>query len=424
MSSNNNFVHVPTMQGDGNGIRGFEVELIQNGMQYLIDKEDSHIFIMGTKPDTRHIMNDCGVTEDGYITVDITSQMSAVKGRGDYQIVLMSQKTNSQLKSFPFHIITTSAAFDADYVTSSDEFQALTRNITTTKVVISEGKEAISDMRELESSVKVAEDSRRSAEEIRINAENTRLLNEKARQDSEIVRRNNEDVREKNEKERQDEEALRKTNEDKRLADENIRIKNEAARCNAEIVRENDEDIRKSNERSRVDAENTRRNAETDRINAENNRSLNETTRQTNESIRQKNEETRQKNETSRQTAITTAISDMTAATDRANKAADGCEAIISGTGYIAHSEKGAANGIATLGSDRKLNVSQLPLAEDNSFGAVKTGNNITINNGIISVTRKNIISALGYTPTTELVSSSEPSINVQNIGDFWLQEY
>lgn len=84
LSSNNNFVQIPTVQGDGNNIRGFEIELIQNNMQYNIDSSDTLIYIMGRKPDTCHIMNDCTITEEGYILIDITSQMSAVMGRGDY----------------------------------------------------------------------------------------------------------------------------------------------------------------------------------------------------------------------------------------------------------------------------------------------------------------------------------------------------
>ena len=181
LSSNNNFVQIPTVQGDGNNIRGFEVELIENGVQYEIDKNDCLVSIMGTKPDTSQIMNDCTVSDEGYILVDITSQMSAVKGRGDYQIVLMSRRTNSQLKSFPFHILTTPAAFDIDHIVSSDEFQALTRNIVRTEEVIEDANDAISDMRALESSVS-------AAESIRISNENTRIQNEIDREQAEKTR--------------------------------------------------------------------------------------------------------------------------------------------------------------------------------------------------------------------------------------------
>ena len=220
LSSNNNFVQVPTVQGDGNGIRGFEVELIQNGVPYVIDRDDTFIFIMGTKPDTKQVMNGCTLTEHGSILVDITSQMSAVKGRGEYQIVLMSKSKNSQLKSFSFYIITTPSAFDMDYVASSDEFQALTRNIRRTEEVIDEANLAISDVRTLESSVRETENSRMAAENDRVNAEmaraageNSRAAAETARQTAEAGRNDTENTRNENEAARQTNETARQTNE-------------------------------------------------------------------------------------------------------------------------------------------------------------------------------------------------------------------
>lgn len=276
LSSNNNFVQVPTNQGDGNNIRGFEVELIQNGLPYVVDKKDCFIFIMGTKPDTKGIMNECVLTDQGSILIDITSQMAAANGRGDYQIVLMSRSTNSQLKSFPFHIITTPSAFDIDYVTSSDEFQALTKNITRTEDVIDEANTAISDIRTLGSTIKEAEESRANAETARASAEKDRNANE---------------------------------------------------------------NTRKANETSR-------QTAEANRMNAENTRNSNETTRQNNESTRQAD--------------TASAITDAKNATDRANDAAERCEGIID-LGIVSRSEKGAANGVATLGSDCKIPLEQIP---------------------------------------------------------------
>ncbi len=130
MSSNNNFVQVPAMQGDGNRVRGIEIELIQNNVPYVLNSNEIIVVIAGTKPDTKHILNSCDITDEGYILVDITSEMTAVAGCGHYQIMLMDMKTNSQLKSFPFHIITTPSAFDIDYIISSDEFQLLTETIS------------------------------------------------------------------------------------------------------------------------------------------------------------------------------------------------------------------------------------------------------------------------------------------------------
>lgn len=229
LSSDNNFVQVPAVQGDGGGVRGFEVELIQNGLPYPIDKNDTFIFIMGTKPDTRQIMNNCALAENGCILVDITSQMSAVKGRGDYQIVLMSRSTNSQLKSFPFYIITTASAFDMGYIASSDEFQALARNITRTEEVIDEANLAVSDVRALEASVEKTEEARVSAESVRASNENTRKSDENTRQSNEAARQTNESDRQANESVRQANESVRQANESDRQASESVRQANTSA---------------------------------------------------------------------------------------------------------------------------------------------------------------------------------------------------
>lgn len=287
MSSNNNFVQVPTVQGDGNGVRGFEIELIQNGVQYQIDTDDVIISIMGTKADTTGIFNECSLTKEGYVLVDITSQMSAVKGRGDYEIVLMSRSKNSQLKSFPFFIITTPSSLDIDYLISSDEFQTLTKRII-------ECDEALEDMQELEETVTANENER-------IEHENTRNKNEQTRQDNEATRKSNESQRQKNEQERQDNENTRKDNEDQRITNEAIRNDAENVREANELIRQNNETVREQNENTRQDNESVRESNEDGRIENESKRINSEDIRESNEVIRQDNEETRQQNESIRQ---------------------------------------------------------------------------------------------------------------------------
>lgn len=290
MSSNNNFVQVPTVQGDGNGVRGFEVELIQNGIPYQIDADDVIISIMGTKPDTTGIFNECSLTQEGYILVDITSQMSAVMGRGDYEICLMSRSKNSQLKSFPFFIITTPSALDIDYLFSSDEFHTLTKRIV-------EAQAAIEDMRKLETTVSANEDDR-------VENENTRNQNEQTRQNNEDIRNSNESQRQSNEQNRQNNEEIREVNEGQRVENENLRNNAEETRKTNELIRQNNESVREQNEQERKDNEtireaneNERIANESDRINAEDVRDSNENIRQDNEGTRQQFEEIRQQNE-------------------------------------------------------------------------------------------------------------------------------
>ena len=125
LSSNNNFVQIAAMQGDGYGVRYIELELIENDKPYVVDATTVDVSIMGTKPDTKEIWNICEVTNEGYILVEITQQMTAVEGRGDYTIVVTHKSQNRQLKSFPFSIFTTKAPFDPSYIESTDEFQRL-----------------------------------------------------------------------------------------------------------------------------------------------------------------------------------------------------------------------------------------------------------------------------------------------------------
>lgn len=397
LSSNNNFVQIPTVQGDGNNIRGFEIELIQNNMQYNIDSSDTLIYIMGRKPDTCHIMNDCTITEEGYILIDITSQMSAVMGRGDYQIVMMSKSTNSQLKSFPFHIITSPATFDVDYITSTDEFQALTKNITRTEVVIEEATDAIHDIRNLEDKVKKAEASRVNAEKSRVSAESIRESNESTRISNENTRKSNEVNRKTAETDRASAESTRISNENTRISNENTRKTNESNRKTAEVDRSNAEAIRNSAESTRITNENTRKNNEETRKTAESNRVSTESDRVNAENIRIANENkrktaetTRQTNETNRQTNTATAISNSDKATDRANRAAERCENIASGILPVYE--------IVSTTEPTTQNVDEFWLQEYED--------------------------PTDRSPVFEIISPTEPSSDKQLIGDSWLQEY
>lgn len=125
LSSNNNFVQVPAMQGDGNEFRFVTIELIENGKPYVIDQSDCYITIAGTKPDGKEVWNVCEITEEGYVKVEITYQMTTVPGRSIYSIAIFSSSKNNQLKSFPFYLLVTAATYDPGYIISSDEFQAL-----------------------------------------------------------------------------------------------------------------------------------------------------------------------------------------------------------------------------------------------------------------------------------------------------------
>ena len=121
LSSNNNFVQIPVVQGDGNNTRFVYINLIQNGLPYTINADATIATIVGTKPDTKEVWNECEI-ENNYIKVRITYQMTAVAGRSDYEIMLLEKTTNNSLKSFPFILIVTPASYDTEYMKSSNEF--------------------------------------------------------------------------------------------------------------------------------------------------------------------------------------------------------------------------------------------------------------------------------------------------------------
>ena len=52
-----------------------------------------------------------------------------------------------------------------------------------------------------------------------------------------------------------------------------------------------------------------------------------------------------------------------------------------------------------------KNNTYTLPTASSSTLGGVKIGSNINISNGIISLTKSNVINTLGYTPTSTTVT-------------------
>lgn len=144
-----------------------------------------------------------------------------------------------------------------------------------------------------ESARATAEGKRASAETGRVNAEQGRVSAETARASAETARASAEETRGENETTRQNNESTRRTNENGRVSAETGRVNAETGRVNAETVRVNAENTRVSAESGRVSAENARVKAEQGRAAAESTRESNETTRQSNEATRQSNEQKR-----------------------------------------------------------------------------------------------------------------------------------
>lgn len=238
-----------------------------------------------------------------------------------------------------------------------------------------EDNAVIIDVKELADEMRALNASMSSAEEARVKAENTRVANEKTRASNENARKTAETARVSAETARVNAENTRESNEGTRKSNEDTRKTAETARTTAESTRVSNENTRKSNESSRKTAETNRATAETARVDAEKNRVTAETTRSnaeqsrvdaetarvTAENKRISAETTRQSQETSRQTNTATAITNAERATERANHAAEACEGIIEGTGLIPSTEKGRANGVATLDENTLIPINQIP---------------------------------------------------------------
>ena len=195
-------------------------------------------------------------------------------------------------------------------------------------------------MNDVSEATEAAEKKRVVAETGRVNAEQTRVSQENDRVNAENERSRSEDARVSQENSRKSAEGSRVTAETGRTqaeknreSQEGTRQLAESGRAEAEKVRVSQENERVKAETERADAEKTRGTAETNRINAEK----------------------------KRQTDTAMAVRDCNTATDRANKAAQDAEDVVTGHGFILSSEKGAAGGVATLDTSGKVPDGQIP---------------------------------------------------------------
>ncbi len=335
-ASNNNFLFVKGVQGDGYSTRYVDITLMNNGQPYELVPDNIRVIIRGTKPDGTEIFNICEVLNNNTIRVEITQQMSAVAGKGSYEISIMSTEENRLLTSFPFFIVISKSSFDIGYVTSSNEFQLLVDKINQVDKINKTSDQLLQEQKELkeklENSVKKSEaattDSIKATTDCRNATSEMRVLH-KVVQDAEAIRISNENVR--------------ITNEEHRIAEEVIRQKNAEDFSNAEAIRVHQENLRQTNtatvitnaEKATQDAINQTGILETLEVTVNENesiRQINESQRIINEKSREdlhdsmqtlentvlKNEIIRQDQETKRQSNTTIAIGNAEEATNAA----------------------------------------------------------------------------------------------------------
>ena len=299
-ASNNNFLFVKGMQGDGYGTRYVDISLVNNGQPYTVNSEAVTVIIRGTKPDTSIIFNECEILDSNTIRVEITQQMSAVAGKGNYEVSIMSNLENRTLTSFPFFIIISKSSFDIGYVVSSNEFGLLVDKINQVHKIQLDLSGLKSDMQD---TIKDCEDAKDECIDTTDKAK--KIISDMNTLNQNIS--NAEAQRVLNENNRSNAENIRGTKEIERNNAEQIRISNENTRKSAEITRNNNENDRAIAENARAVAEEARNTAEGDREDAE--------------AIRQANEVIRQNQEQTRQTDTATAIANANTATANANTA-------------------------------------------------------------------------------------------------------
>lgn len=304
-ASNNNFLFVKGIQGDGYGTRYVDISLMNNGQPYTVNAEAVTAVIRGTKPDTSIIFNECEILDSNTIRVEITQQMSAVAGKGNYEVSIMSNLENRTLTSFPFFIIISKSSFDIGYVVSSNEFGLLVDKINQVHKIQLDLSGLKSDMQD---TIKDCEDAKDECIDTTDKAK--KIISDMNTLNQNIS--NAEAQRVLNENNRINAENIRGTKEIERNNAEQIRISNENTRKSAEITRNNNENDRAIAENARAVAEEARNTAEGDREDAE-------AIRQANEAIRQSQEQTRQTDTATAITNANTATANANTATNRAN---------------------------------------------------------------------------------------------------------
>lgn len=387
LSLTNTYVIINAEEGDIR-TRFVTVTLLDNGKIYdLSTLSDAKARLQGTRSDGRAILNNCTI-EDNKIKFELTADLTTCVGIHKCQVALYDNE--ALLTSIPFKIKINPSTLDENAIVAEPMFSVLTdtllrveeanrqatQNMEDIRVILEENTEVNNQVRD---TLVVAEGIITEGREV-IDTVNTQIGN---------ITQIGTDVSEA--------ERIRQSNEEQRVFNESERVKSEAIR----IERENN---RQTAEETRTTNEDTRQANEEVRITNENERIANETTRQQNEIVRETNEATRQSNEQERENlrdGLVTATNNANTAINNANNAtleaenaaqyaqqmADECRNIVVGTGLISSSEKGVANGVATLDenghvpeSQLKVDISEVKNYVDNTYVKKEEGKGLSTN--------------------------------------------
>lgn len=222
-ASNNNFLFIKGVQGDGHSTRYADISLMNDGQPYELSADEVTAIIKGKKPDNAYIFNKCEILDSNTIRVEITQQMAAIAGKSDYEISILSNEENMLLTSFPFFIVISPSSFDASYITSTDEFSLLVKKINEVNTLKKENEELKAGMEE---ATENCEDATEKAKD----ATNTCIEQTNVCKDATDNANNIANEIDQLSKDISAEESIRIANEIERKNNENIRIDNENAR--------------------------------------------------------------------------------------------------------------------------------------------------------------------------------------------------
>ncbi len=215
---NKNIVSVPAKQYD-NQSRYIEISCTENGKAFPADKNTMSAYIRYRKPDGLGCFNECEITDEGNILVELTEQMLSVQGKAEADIMLLEKVFTSEEKPtdiediyeihapvisvMSFYVNIAPTALNHAQIESSYEFNALSNALSQIDYNNKKVEALDKELTENENERKTAETARVNAENSRKSAETERINNENRRKTNETVRQSNETTRQTQENKRQ-----------------------------------------------------------------------------------------------------------------------------------------------------------------------------------------------------------------------------
>ncbi len=253
LATTNNFCIVKAVQGDMR-TRFVHITLLDNQVEY--DFTDVYPVLRGTKPDGTTIFNECTVSAENGIIVELTAQILAEPGMSTYEIALYAAPAHLTeekrvITSFPFTLFVNKAAFDPQAVTSTDEFTAIADVIGNNAFL----QGCLDDIAASRDAAKVSETNAKNSE---INAKNS----ETAAKDSEIAAKASETNAKTSEANAKDSETAAKTAETNAKDSENKAKTSETNSKVSEVAAKASETNAKTSETNAKDSETTAKTAE------------------------------------------------------------------------------------------------------------------------------------------------------------------